>query len=112
VPQKRDSRAPVSGIKAGKKIQLCASLFLVAATSGLQAADPSTNIKSTLAVIHEQPKPTRRDPWVLLRKDFGRHYQSDRLFSVRADYSDFAFNDDFTRRQGPCVVGLRASFSF
>ena len=49
---------------------------------------------------------------MLLHKDFGRHYHSDRLFSVRADYADFAFNDNFTRRQETCVVGLRASFSF
>lgn len=62
--------------------------------------------------IHELPKPTRRDPLVLLHKDFGKHYHSDRLFSVRADYTDFAFNDNFIRRQDAAVVGLRASFSF
>lgn len=95
----------------GKKFQLCASFFLVATMTGLHAADPLANGKPTF-VAHELPKPTRRDPLVLLQKDFGRHYQSDRLFSVRADYSNFAFNDNFTRHQEPCVVGLRASFSF
>jgi len=96
----------------GKKFQLCASFFLVAATAGLHAADSSANGKSTFVAIHELAKPTPRDPLVLLHKDFGRHYHSDRLLNVRADYTDFAFNDNFIRRQDACVVGLRASFSF
>lgn len=96
----------------GNRLQICASLFLLAATPGIQAADQAANEKKTVLVIQEIPKPTRRDPLLFLRKDLGKHNDSDTLFSVRADYSEFAFDDNFTRRQELCVVGLRASFDF
>ena len=98
----------------GRKLQLLASLsILLAAANGIKAADqPSANDKTAVADLHKLPKPVMRDPLVLLHEDLGKHNHSNTLFSVQADCDEIAFNDVFTPRQEPCVVGLSASFSF
>lgn len=110
--QQKQFKKSVRSLAAGKGRQFCASLLLLTAATVAQADDQHAPEPDTFVVIHERPKPVRHDPLVFVRKDLGRHNYSDTLFSVRADYQEFAFNDNFTRRQEPCVVGVRASFTF
>ena len=99
---------------AGKNSQLCAALFLLAGVMAARAADQPqpADEKFTFVAIHQAPKPARRDPLLLVHEELGKHNHSNTLFSIRADYNEFAYNDTFVRRQEACVVGIRASFSF
>lgn len=77
-----------------------------------QAGNPLPVEENSFVAFHELPKTPARDLLLFVHEQLGKHNASNTWFSVCADYHEFTYNDDFLRRQEPCVVGVKASFSF
>jgi hypothetical protein len=100
-----------------KNWRCAVALLLLAAALAARADDqlPASE-KVLLTAVQEQQKESqrleRRDLLLFFHEDLGPHNHSNAWFSVRADYYEFAFNDQFTRREEPGVAGIKAVFSF
>jgi hypothetical protein len=82
-----------------------------------RAGEPPVNETPYLTVIQENQiqknqKLEQRDLLLFFRGSMDSRNRSNTWFSVRADYYEFTFDDQFTRREGPPVAGLKAVFTF
>jgi hypothetical protein len=90
------------------------ALLLLVGALPTQAEEHLTTTEiSFLTAIQQNQKLERSDFLLFLREEENRPQKhSTAWFSVRPDYYQYAFNDQFTRRQEPSVAGIKAIFSF
>jgi hypothetical protein len=89
---------------------VCTAILLIAGVAA-RAEEPVT-VDKVFTVIHERPRATMRDPLLFVRRNIGTRERSCAWFSVRADYSQFRYRDQFCERRDAGVIGLKAVINF
>ena len=86
------------------------ALLLLGAS--LSHAEETVAVEKVFVVIHEMPHVGMRNPLLFVNQNIGTREHSNAWFSVRADYSQFPYQDEFCQRCDAGVIGLKAVFSF
>jgi hypothetical protein len=102
---------------AGKNWCYCIVLLLLSAAFAARAGEPPVNETCYLTAVQEEQaqknqKLEERDLLLFFHESMDSRNRSNTWFAVRADYYEFTFDDQFTRREGPTVAGLKAVFTF